>query len=101
MLGAGRGASSMRLCFVLAIAGWMAAGTEAAEAAPLTICNHFSEHIRVAYGYYSSGVNDSNNVLTGPLVSRGWWYVEPGQCQTFDNPFNARYMYWFAWAHGI
>lgn len=97
----------MRMCFavVLATVGWMVVDSDVAQAAPsaspLTLCNQFSDRIRVAYGYYSSGVHDTDNMLTGPLVSRGWWYVEPGQCQTFDNPFNARYMYWFAWAHGI
>jgi uncharacterized membrane protein len=95
----------MRTCFAVAVAfaALMFAGAAEAEpsAQPLTICNQYSEHIRVAYGYYSSGVNDTNNVLSGPFVSRGWWFVEPGQCRTFENPFSARYMYWFAWAHGI
>ena len=77
------------------------AAQAAPSASPLTICNQYPEHLRVAYGYYSSGVHDTDNELTGPFVSRGWWYIEPGQCQTFDNPFSARYMYWFAFAHGI
>ena len=60
-----------------------------------------SDHLRVAVGYFTSGVNDSGNVLSGPFASRGFWIIQPGQCQTFDNPFNARYMFWFAFAHGI
>src|SRR5690348_6984232 len=90
---------------VAATAGMMFADIDAAladpAAAPLTLCNRMSDHIRVAVGYFSSGVSDTKNVLSGPFVSRGWWTVEPGQCQTFDNPFNARYMFWFAFAHGL
>jgi len=95
----------MRTFFAVAvaIAAMMFAGTAQAQpsAQPLTICNQFSDRLRVAYGYFSSGVHDTDNQLTGPFVSQGWTRIEPGQCQTYPNPFNARYMFWFAWAHGI
>jgi uncharacterized membrane protein len=75
----------------LAVPGNASAGT------PLAICNQTSEGLTVAIGYHSSGVNDTagSNILTGPFVSRGFWTVNPGKCQQFDNPFNARYMFWF------
>jgi uncharacterized membrane protein len=83
----------------------MFAGANTASANPaassLTLCNQMSDHVRIAVGYFTSGVNDSGNVLSGPFASRGWWRVEPGQCQTLDNPFNARYMFWFAFANGL
>lgn len=34
-------------------------------------------------------------MLTGPFVTQGWWHVSGGQCQSFANPFDARYMFWF------
>jgi uncharacterized membrane protein len=64
--------------------------------APLNFCNRTSNPVAVAVGYYSSGVNDTQNELTGPFVSRGWWTVNGGQCQSLANPFDARYMFWFA-----
>jgi uncharacterized membrane protein len=73
----------------------------APNAAPLYFCNRASVEVEVAVGYYSSGVDDgkNQNVLTGPFVSRGFWPVGVGRCQSFDNPFNARYMFWFALEH--
>jgi uncharacterized membrane protein len=70
--------------------------------APLTFCNQTSFGVSVAAGYYSQGVNDpsDHSVLTGPLVSRGWWKVDPGQCVTLGNPFAARYMFWYAAGKG-
>jgi len=65
--------------------------------APLTICNQVVFKLAVAYGYHSPGTNDpaDHSLLTGPFVSQGWRTVEPGACATFDNPFGARYMFWF------
>ncbi len=66
--------------------------------APLTVCNKVNFKLILAYGYHSPGIHDpaDHTLLTGPFVSRGWWSVEPGQCTTLENPFGARYMYWFA-----
>jgi uncharacterized membrane protein len=88
-----------------AIAVGMLAISSAAHgqtAAPLTFCNATSAQVYIAVGYHSSGVNDApgRNVLTGPFVSRGWWWVDPGTCETIDNPFKARYMFWFAISKG-
>jgi uncharacterized membrane protein len=62
----------------------------------LNFCNKTAVLVGVAVGYHSPGVNDppDHSILTGPFVSRGWWAVEPGKCQTIENPFNARYMFW-------
>ena len=94
----------MRLLFwtmfaVLSAATLVISVPAAAEppTAPLNFCNRTSEEVDVAVGYYSSGIHDeqSSNVLTGPFVTRGWWGVSGGQCQSFANPFDARYMFWF------
>jgi len=72
----------------------------AQSSAPLTICNKTSEIAGAAVGFFSPGVNkptDGADILTGPFVSHGWWNIEAGACHTFDNPFNARYMFWFAY----
>ena len=68
------------------------------QSAPLNFCNNTSDPVGVAVGYHSPGVKDpaDHSVLTGPFVSRGWWLVTVGACQTLDNPFGARYMFWFA-----
>lgn len=84
---------------VVAVALLFASAGEAfAEpaASPLTVCNQLPNRALVAVGYFSSGVSDTANTLSGPFVSRGWWPVQPGECQTFPNPFNARYMFWYA-----
>jgi len=75
----------------------LAAPGRASAGTPLAICNQTSEGLSVAIGYHSSGVNDTagSNILTGPFVSRGYWTVNPGKCQQFDNPFSARYMFWW------
>jgi uncharacterized membrane protein len=69
----------------------------AGTSAPLTICNKTAETLTIAFGYHSPGVNDpaDHSVLTGPFVSRGWGRIASGECHTFSNPFNARYMFWF------
>lgn len=66
--------------------------------APLTVCNKINSKLILAFGYYSPGVHDpaDHSLLTGPFVSQGWRSVEPGECATLENPFGARYMYWFA-----
>lgn len=71
--------------------------------APLKFCNNASGVASVAFGYHSPGVRDpaDHSILTGPFVSRGWWTVEAGECKTFENPFDARYMYWFAVGGGL
>jgi uncharacterized membrane protein len=63
----------------------------------LQICNRSSAQVNVAVGYHSSGPNDTPNssILTGPFVSIGWWAIAPGACTSFNNPFSARYMFWF------
>jgi|SRR5580658_3601923 uncharacterized membrane protein len=68
-----------------------------ASGTPLQFCNRSSVPVNVAVGYHSSGPNDAPNstVLTGPFVSIGWWAIAPGACHSFDNPFSARYMFWY------
>jgi hypothetical protein len=67
------------------------------NSAPLNFCNKTAAEDAVAIGYYSPGLNDpaDHSVLTGPFVSHGWWHVDPGACRITENPFNARYMFWF------
>jgi Protein of unknown function (DUF1036) len=74
-----------------------------ASAANLTFCNRTSTPVGIAVGYYSSGANSdaSPDVLTGPFVSHGWWLVDPGHCDPVDNPFDARYMFWFGISKGL
>jgi uncharacterized membrane protein len=74
-----------------------------ASATALNFCNRTADPVNVAVGYYSPGVKDppDHSILTGPLVSRGYWTVKPAQCQTFENPFGARYMFWFGWSNGF
>lgn len=83
---------------IASVAGLAASTAALAEpsAAPMNFCNRTSDEVMVALGYYSSGVDDgaNHNLLTGPFVSRGWFHVNPNQCQIFPNPFNARYMFW-------
>jgi uncharacterized membrane protein len=75
----------------------LAVPSRASAGTPLVICNQTSDGLSVAIGYHSTGVNDTagSNVLTGPFVSRGFWTVNPGKCQQFENPFSARYMFWW------
>ena len=71
----------------------------APPAAPLNFCNRTSAPVGVAYGYYSSGVDDgqNHNLLTDATV----WCQEDGRrwtvanVKSFANPFSARYMFWF------
>jgi uncharacterized membrane protein len=72
-----------------------------AAGTPLTICNQTAVDLTIAAGYHSSGANDTadSRVLSGPFVSHGWLVVAPGKCTTEVNPFNARYMFWFAINH--
>ena len=72
------------------------------QSAPLNFCNNTSEQVNVAVGYHSPGVNDpaDHSVLTGLFVSKGWYQIAAGACQTLDNPFSARYMFWYAFAKG-
>ena len=75
----------------------------AGQSAPLTFCDKTSEKVGVAIGFFTPGLTDpaDHSVLTGPFVSRGWSFVEPGQCGTFENPFGARYMFWFGFSKGF
>jgi uncharacterized membrane protein len=72
-----------------------------AAGTPLTICNQTTADLTVAAGYHSPGANDTSDsrVLTGPFVSHGWLVVAPGKCTTEENPFNARFMFWFGVNH--
>src|SRR5689334_16816836 len=70
------------------------------SSAPLTFCNKTDNKVFLAVGYHSPGVNDpaDHSLLTGPFVSRGFFAVESGNCITEPNPFDARYMFWFAFS---
>ncbi len=84
---------------ILAATSPLLGPSPARAAAPsLSLCNKTAEKIRVAVGYFTSGVTDTANkeILTGPFVSNGYYYLEVGNCRTFDNPSNARYVFWFA-----
>jgi uncharacterized membrane protein len=78
-----------------------ASPVRASAAPPMVICNQMTERIEIVHGYHTTGVNDTpgSNVLTGPFVSKGFQIIEPGKCATFDNPFNARYMFFWAASH--
>ncbi len=80
----------------------MSTSAFAYSSAPLTVCNQIAFKFILAYGYHSPGVHDpaDHSLLTGPFVSRGWRTVEPGECVTLENPFDARYMYWFVGLDG-
>jgi uncharacterized membrane protein len=96
----------VRLIFV-ALLGMIAVvaptSASAATSAALNFCNRTANPVNVAVGYYSAGVKDpaDHSILTGPFVSRGYWTVMPTQCETFENPFGARYMFWFGWSNGF
>lgn len=87
----------------VAVLGLLAFFPQSAHAANMTFCNRTSAQVGIAVGYYSSGVSTdaSPNVLTGPFVSHGWWLIDPGSCDPVDNPFNARYMFWFGISKGL
>jgi hypothetical protein len=74
----------------------------AGQSAPLTFCNKTPDKVGVAIGYFTPGLTDpaDHSILTGPFVSRGWSFFEPGQCGMFPNPFGARYMFWFGFSKG-
>jgi uncharacterized membrane protein len=93
-------ATALLVCAMAATVVPASTGRASAAGTPLQICNQTSEHINVAVGYHSTGVNDApnSNVLTGPFVSTGWWRVEGGKCMTFANPFGARYMFWYGFS---
>jgi uncharacterized membrane protein len=97
--------------FLFSVAAGALAMSDKAAAAPtayrLTVCNKSSVKIYVAAGYRTPGnddVKDEDGVyesLSGPFVSEGWWNLDPGQCsQAMENPFYARFMYWFAHPEG-
>ena len=79
------------------------AHADSGKSAPLTICNKMSAKLDVATGYYSPGVHDpsDHSALTGPFVSRGWSEIASGNCKSFENPFSARYMFWFAYGKDL
>lgn len=72
------------------------------QSAPLNFCNKSPNQVNVAVGYHSPGVNDpaDHSVLTGLFVSKGWYQIAAGACQSLDNPFGARYMFWYAFSKG-
>lgn len=86
-------------CMIVAFATLALSGVAHADvqSKPLTFCNKTSNPVGVAYGYFTPGANDpaDHSVLTGPFVSLGWRTLSPGQCGTFENPFNARYVFWY------
>lgn len=89
---------------VALVAAALAVPSAPARAAgtPLRVCNHSSIRINVAGGYHSPGTDNSETVLTGPFVSKGWYVLEPGECVSIPNPFSARYMYWSGYtAQGV
>jgi uncharacterized membrane protein len=67
-----------------------------ASGTPMYLCNRSGTEIGVVVGYHSSGPGDTGDMLTGPVVSEGWWSLKPGKCRSFANPFAARYMFWNA-----
>ena len=79
----------------------ISSAVHAQNSSALNFCNRSANWVGVVVGYHSTGVNDppDHSVLTGPFVTDGWTKVDPGQCQTIRNPFNARYMFW--WGYGI
>lgn len=83
------------------LAAFLAAAPASAQSsAPLTVCNKTSLALGTAIGYHTPGVSDpaDHSLLTGPFVTRGWASIAPGTCHSFDNPFNARYMFWFGYS---
>lgn len=96
-------------CAAIALVGglltlFIPAPALAYSSAPLTFCNRTAvADVNLAYGYHSPGVHDpaDHSVLTGLFVSRGWVIVKPGECRTIPNPFDARYMFWFAATAGV
>jgi uncharacterized membrane protein len=77
---------------------FMSANSASAQtSADMTICNQSPDQVSIAIGYHSPGVNDpkDHSLLTGPFVTRGWLKIDTGACHTFQNPFGARYMYWY------
>ena len=80
------------------LASLIPSSASAYASAPLTFCNQASGRALVATGYFTPGASDpaDHSVLTGPFVSTGWTNVATGTCFTFPNPFNARYVFWFA-----
>lgn len=83
---------------IAAAVPWGATPASALTSAPLTFCNKSPSLVSLSIGYFSPGVDDpkDKDILTGPFVSRGWWHLKPGACQSFENPFAVRYMFWFA-----
>jgi uncharacterized membrane protein len=82
---------------VYLLAAVSVAPASAQTSAPLTLCNKTDVPLNTAIGYHTPGTNDGpdHNLLTGPFVTKGWEAIAPGACHTFENPFNARYMFWF------
>src|SRR5215469_2685216 len=74
----------------------------AADGRQLQICNQSSAELNnVVIGYYSRGSNDTQDTLSGPFVSIGYWSIAAGKCASFANPFNARYIFWWGHQNGI
>ena len=97
--------SSMRFELGLVVVSLLIAiGTSAPASAqisaPLTLCNQTDVPLNIAIGYPTLGVDDgpNHNLLTGPFVTKGWGTIAPGACHTLENPFKARYMYWFGFS---
>ncbi len=93
----------MAMLFALLGAALVPSSAAAYQSAPLNFCNNSTERVTVAVGYHrpDAADPDDHSLLTGPYVSKGWYQVVAGTCQTIDNPFDARYMFWFAWSKGF
>ena len=77
----------MILLLSLALAGGLV--VPAAAEAGLKFCNKTENKIWVAVAYHSKDKSD--------WVSRGWWTVEAGQCQTaIAESLQGRYYYYYA-----
>ncbi|HEY5409643.1 MAG TPA: DUF1036 domain-containing protein, partial [Caulobacteraceae bacterium] len=103
--GAGAWVMNMRIGLI-AFSAWAGAMltpvlASAYESKPLQFCNMTNYEVMVSTGYHSPGFDDpaDHSILTGPFVSGGWAIYKPGQCHELSNPFNARYMFWYAFSY--
>ena len=91
------------ILIALAVAALVPSCASADQAQPLNVCNNAADRVIVAVGYHRPDAADpgDHSLLTGPYVSKGWYQIPAGTCQTIDNPVDARYMFWFGWSTGV
>src|SRR5579872_5446155 len=89
-----RGTSLFFAAAIVLTAFGTSGGRVSASGTSMSICNRSQDTISIAYGYRSSGPDDTDTTLTGPFVSAGWRILHSGDCVEIANPFDARYMYW-------